>query len=190
MVILLAGLQNVGGAQSEKEGERVVLTVLKHGIPSEKLFWSAYVEIRDGTTCNVDVFPYGSKRKHCVRLNDNLSFVAVEGRGYGLKEGITSVSVGLTQERNGEFLLEKGRPSHGMWGDNIRSHDFRNEDNTDYVTQDDIQPFWGDQSARYFEYEDYTMELRIISYEMINLGKGKVPAFRFLSFFGYRQTKG
>lgn len=73
-------------------------------------------------------------------------------------------------------ILPTNQPAHGFRQENVQASHFRNSDNTG---PNELGPKNVNVSGAYrrIEFADYVLEIRVLSFEIISIGLGRVPSF-------------
>jgi len=115
------------------------------------------------------------------RLTDSLYLRVIPESHAKVQRGAFAYFFQLAKDASGSAANPAvDQPGHGPSADLVRAADFRNSDNTgpNMVGPKNVNAAG---ALRTIAYADVTMEIRVVSFEIVGLGPAETPAFSALS---------
>jgi len=134
---------------------------------------SLFLKFEGPGASNISTAPHGIKTRSYVKVWDNL-YLQVYSQGHAeVKHGEFGYYFSFSKDKLGnKKLLPIDQPSHGVTANDILAYYFRNNDNSG--------PIEGTPFSKIM-YEDFAVEIRLLEFEIINTGIGKIPSFASFS---------
>jgi hypothetical protein len=144
--------------------------------------WSVYVKFYGPSSKNLSYSKHGIKIRNYQKLNNKL-YLQIYSQGHAkAKSGVLGYSFGLSEDSEGKQIIQaKNIPRHGISPDGVFAFHFRNIDNTG-LNQIGPKNVNAPGATRLIKYEKYTMIIRVLEAEIINLGKNNIPTFSKINF--------
>lgn len=103
-------------------------------------------------------------------------------RAIQVKDGVFGVAVDFSKDKDARnIVLPENQPSHGISSDQIDAFHFRNSDNSG-PNEGGPKNVNAPQELRNIYYPGFSVEIRLLEFDISNTGLGKTPAFGSLSF--------
>ncbi len=145
--------------------------------------WSVYVKFDGPSAKNLSHSKHGIRIRNHQKLNDNL-YLQIYNQGHAkAKSGVFGYSFGLSEDPDGKQIIQAiNTPRHGISPDGVFAFHFRNSDNTG-PNQIGPKNVNAPGATRFIKYGKYTMIIRVLEAEIINLGENNIPTFSRIKFF-------
>lgn len=143
--------------------------------------WSVYAKFEGPAAKNLSHSEHGIYTKNFQKLEDNL-YLQIRGRRPAdVKSGVRGYDFSLWEDSNGEQKIEAEVPGHGVTPDGVYAFHFRNNDNTG-PNESGPKNTNAPGATRHIKIGEYTMTIRVLEAEIINLGENKIPTFSRVNF--------
>src|ERR1043165_1186592 len=173
LILLLVG-GGILGTAPQATDRRTFVVVTPANVSG---FYSVYAELADDLAGPAD----RANRVVVYRLSDSLFLRVVPQSHVAVERGAFAYSFQLSRDATGRSLVQPtNQPGHGLTSDTLRAADFRNSDN---AGPNEIGPKNVNAAGefRQVEYDDYSLEIRVLSFEIVGLGSARIPAFARVS---------
>lgn len=168
VLLPLALLASAGAVRSEPD-RRTFRRVVRRSEPPREV--SVYLTLPGEK---------GSGEGPRVPLWPGLSLRLVPLRHVEVRDGVFAYAVKLVSEKSGGVLLPSDQPAHGISADVVAAFHFRNRDNSGPNAPGPLNVN-APGELRIVRYPGVTLEIRVLSFEIVGAEPGSVPSFASLS---------